>query len=159
MMRELTLIGIRMESPNRAPVMMLRETEGYRYLPISIGSVEATAIAYEEQGLRPSRPLTHDLMRDLIEAFGVQIDAVEIVELRDARVTRWRSQSGWGPRSAAPRRCCARPASPLPRRSRPSWSVSASSWTASRRRTSPADSPDHGQSIVHLDGALRVTGM
>jgi len=39
MMRELTLIGIRMESPNRAPVMMLRETEGYRYLPISIGSV------------------------------------------------------------------------------------------------------------------------
>ncbi|RZU14099.1 hypothetical protein EV645_4961 [Kribbella rubisoli] len=84
MMRELTLIGIRMESPNRAPVMMLRETEGYRYLPISIGSVEATAIAYEEQGLRPSRPLTHDLMRDLIEAFGVHIEAVEIVELRDA---------------------------------------------------------------------------
>lgn len=83
-MRELTLIGIRMESPNRAPVMMLRETEGYRYLPISIGSVEATAIAYEEQGLRPSRPLTHDLMRDLIEAFGVTVEAVEIVELRDA---------------------------------------------------------------------------
>ena len=82
-MRELTLIGIRMESPNRAPVMMLRETEGYRYLPISIGSVEATAIAYEEQGLRPSRPLTHDLMRDVIEAFGVTIEAVEIVELRD----------------------------------------------------------------------------
>jgi bifunctional DNase/RNase len=84
MMRELTLIGIRMESPNRAPVMMLRETEGFRYLPISIGSVEATAIAYEEQGLRPSRPLTHDLMRDLIQAFGVHIEAVEIVELRDA---------------------------------------------------------------------------
>src|SRR3954453_749735 len=84
MMRELTLIGIRMESPNRAPVMMLRETEGYRYLPISIGSVEATSIAYAEQGLRPARPLTHDLMRDLLLAFDATIEAVEIVELRDA---------------------------------------------------------------------------
>lgn len=83
-MRQLTLIGIRMDSPGRAPVMVLRETDGYRYLPISIGSVEATAIAYEEQGLRPSRPLTHDLMRDLLLAFDVGIDAVEIVELRDS---------------------------------------------------------------------------
>lgn len=83
-MRELSLVGIRMESPGRAPVMMLREANGYRYLPISIGSVEATAIAYEEQGLRPSRPLTHDLMRDLVQAFGGSIEAVEIVELRDS---------------------------------------------------------------------------
>jgi bifunctional DNase/RNase len=83
-MRELTLIGIRMDSPSGAPLMMLRETDGYRYLPIAIGSVEATAIAYEEQGLRPSRPLTHDLMRDLVLAFGVSIDAVEIIELRDS---------------------------------------------------------------------------
>jgi bifunctional DNase/RNase len=83
-MRELTLIGIRMDSPGDAPVMMLRETDGYRYLPISIGSVEAAAIAYEEQGLRPSRPLTHDLLRDLLLAAGGTVEAVEIVELRDS---------------------------------------------------------------------------
>jgi bifunctional DNase/RNase len=83
-MRTLSLIGIRMESPGRAPVMMLREVDGYRYLPISIGSVEATSIAYAEQGLRPARPLTHDLMRDLLLAFNATIEAVEIVELRDA---------------------------------------------------------------------------
>jgi bifunctional DNase/RNase len=83
-LRDLTLIGIRMESPGEAPVMMLRETDGYRYLPISIGSVEATAIAYEEQGLRPSRPLTHDLMRDILVALGTGVHAVEIVELRDS---------------------------------------------------------------------------
>ena len=83
-MRTLSLIGIRMESPGRAPVMILREVDGYRYLPISIGSVEATSIAYAEQGLRPARPLTHDLMHDLVLAFGTGIDAVEIVELRDS---------------------------------------------------------------------------
>lgn len=83
-LRDLTLIGIRMESPGHAPVMMLRETDGYRYLPISIGSVEATAIAYEEQGLRPSRPLTHDLMRDILVALDTTVLAVEIVELRDS---------------------------------------------------------------------------
>jgi uncharacterized protein len=83
-MRTLSLIGIRMESPGRAPVMILREVDGYRYLPISIGSVEAASIAYAEQGLRPARPLTHDLMHDLVLAFGTGIDAVEIVELRDS---------------------------------------------------------------------------
>lgn len=83
-MRELSLVGIRMESPGRAPVMMLREAAGHRYLPIAIGSAEATAIASEQQGLRPARPLTHDLMRDLVRAFGGTVEAVEIVELRDA---------------------------------------------------------------------------
>jgi bifunctional DNase/RNase len=155
-MRELTLIGIRMESPNRAPVMMLRETDGYRYLPISIGSVEATAIAYEEQGLRPSRPLTHDLMRDLIEAFGVRIAAVEIVELRDAvfyaelvlgngaRVSARPSDSvALAVRLGTPIRCTEQvlleAGVATRRKNRPNWNASASSWTASPRRTSPAD--------------------
>src|SRR3712207_7545465 len=42
--------------------------DGDRYLPIWIGAVEATAIAYEQQGVKPARPLTHDLLRDILTA-------------------------------------------------------------------------------------------
>src|ERR1044072_9078723 len=53
--------GVRAELPANQPILLLRETEGERYLPIWIGSVEATAIALEQQGVRPARPVTHDL--------------------------------------------------------------------------------------------------
>ncbi|MFM9049255.1 MAG: bifunctional nuclease domain-containing protein, partial [Actinomycetota bacterium] len=47
---------------------MLRESGGDRYLPIWIGAVEATAIAFAQQGVVPARPLTHDLIRDVLDA-------------------------------------------------------------------------------------------
>src|SRR3712207_836635 len=57
--------------------------DGDRYLPIWIGAVEATAIAYEQQGVKPARPLTHDLLRDILAALKQPLRAVEIVEMRD----------------------------------------------------------------------------
>jgi bifunctional DNase/RNase len=81
--RELSVIGVRVELPTNQPIVLLREVEGDRYLPIWIGAVEATAIAYEQQGVKPARPLTHDLLRDLLEALSSPLKAVEIVELRD----------------------------------------------------------------------------
>ncbi len=65
------------------PIVLLRESEGSRYLPIWIGAVEATAIAFAQQGVVPPRPLTHDLMRDLLEALGGDLRAVNITDLRD----------------------------------------------------------------------------
>jgi bifunctional DNase/RNase len=66
--RELSVVGVRVELPNNQPIVLLKEVDGDRYLPIWIGAVEATAIAYEQQGVKPPRPLTHDLMRDILTA-------------------------------------------------------------------------------------------
>ena len=82
-MKELNVIGVRVELPNNQPIVLLKETVGERYLPIWIGPVEATAIAFEQQGVRPTRPLTHDLLRDVLNALQAPLHAVEIVDLRD----------------------------------------------------------------------------
>ncbi|GIF62979.1 hypothetical protein Ais01nite_10140 [Asanoa ishikariensis] len=82
-MRELSVVGVRVELPSNQPIVLLREVEGDRYLPIWIGAVEATAIAYEQQGVKPARPLTHDLLRDVLAALKQPLNAVEIVELKE----------------------------------------------------------------------------
>ena len=69
-MSEMRVVGVRVELPANQPILLLRETNGDRYLPIWIGSVEATAIALEQQGVKPARPLTHDLLKDVIGAWG-----------------------------------------------------------------------------------------
>jgi uncharacterized protein len=81
--RELSVVGVRVELPNNQPIVLLKEVDGDRYLPIWIGAVEATAIAYEQQGVKPPRPLTHDLLRDILTALDAPLRAVEIMELKD----------------------------------------------------------------------------
>jgi uncharacterized protein len=82
--RELSVVGVRVELPTNQPIVLLREVDGERYLPIWIGAVEATAIAYEQQGVKPARPLTHDLLRDILQALNAPLHAVEIVELKES---------------------------------------------------------------------------
>jgi bifunctional DNase/RNase len=77
------VLGVRVEMPTNQPIVLLRERNGERYLPIWIGAAEATAIAYAQQGVEPPRPLTHDLMKDVIETLGHRVSQVRIVELRD----------------------------------------------------------------------------
>lgn len=72
-----------METPTNQPIVLLRERGGDRYLPIWIGASEAAAIAFAQQGVEPPRPLTHDLLRDVITAFGVILNEVRIVKLED----------------------------------------------------------------------------
>ena len=79
----LDVVGVRMEMPSNTPIVLLREREGERYLPIWVGAVEATAIAYAQQGVVPPRPLTHDLMRDLLDALDAPISEVRITGLED----------------------------------------------------------------------------
>lgn len=77
------VLGVRVEMPTNQPIVLLRERDGDRYLPIWIGAAEATAIAYAQQGVVPPRPLTHDLLKDIIEGLGHAITQIRIVELRD----------------------------------------------------------------------------
>jgi bifunctional DNase/RNase len=81
--RQMEVVGVRVEMPTNQPIVLLKETQGERYLPIWIGPMEATAIAYAQQGLVPVRPLTHDLMRDVLEALDVQLRTVNITALRN----------------------------------------------------------------------------
>ena len=77
------LVDVRIELPTNQPIVLLRETQGTRYLPIWIGAVEATAIAFALEGVRPQRPLTHDLLRATTEALGGKVNRVVVTELRD----------------------------------------------------------------------------
>ena len=77
------VVGVRVEMPSNQPIVLLKEIDGSRFLPIWVGAVEATAIAFAQQGVLPPRPLTHDLMKDLLEELGATLDAVHLTELRD----------------------------------------------------------------------------
>lgn len=77
------VVGVRIEMPSNQPIVLLKEMEGTTFLPIWVGSVEATAIAFAQQDLRPSRPLTHDLIVDILERTGAMLTAVHITEMRD----------------------------------------------------------------------------
>lgn len=80
---ELEVVGVRVEMPSNNPIVLLRDRESGRYLPIWVGAVEATAIAYAQQGIVPPRPLTHDLLRDILAALDVQLTEVRITALED----------------------------------------------------------------------------
>jgi uncharacterized protein len=79
----LSLIGVRVEVPTNQPIVLLREESGTRFLPIFIGSPEATAIVYALQGLDTPRPMTHDLFKNVLDDMKVALEKVEITELHD----------------------------------------------------------------------------
>jgi uncharacterized protein len=82
-MKVLDVLGVRVEMPTNQPIVLLRERDGDRYLPIWIGAAEATAIAYAQQGVIPPRPLTHDLLRNVIDELGHELTQVRIVALKE----------------------------------------------------------------------------
>jgi hypothetical protein len=75
------VVGVRVELPTNTPILLLRERDGARYLPIWIGTPEATAIALALEGIETSRPLTHDLMKSLLDALGADIERVDVTSL------------------------------------------------------------------------------
>lgn len=84
-MMEMELIGVRVEVPSNVPIVVLREREGERRtLPIFIGGPEATAIAVALEGIEPRRPLTHDLLKTLLEEMGAQLVQVVVTALQDS---------------------------------------------------------------------------
>lgn len=77
------MVGVRVEMPTNQPLVLLRETEGTRYLPIWIGAVEASAIAYAQEGAETPRPLTHELMQQMVVALGDELEEVRILDVQD----------------------------------------------------------------------------
>ena len=77
------VVGVRIELPTNTPILLLRERDGARFLPIWIGTSEATAIALALEGVEPPRPMTHDLLKLVTESLGGNVDRVVVTDLRD----------------------------------------------------------------------------
>ena len=77
------VVGVRIEMPSNQPLVLLKEVDGIRYLPIWVGAVEASAIAFAQQGLVPTRPLTHDLFTSALHILNAKVERVEITDLID----------------------------------------------------------------------------
>jgi bifunctional DNase/RNase len=84
-MVEVRLRAVRVDLQSNTPVLLLQESEGLgRTLPIFIGAPEATAIAFALQGMDTPRPMTHDLIRDLLGALSADVVRVVVTELKSA---------------------------------------------------------------------------
>lgn len=83
MLIELELVGVRVELPHNQPIVLLKEQTGYRFLPIWIGAPEATSIAFALQGVAMPRPLTHDLLRNVLADLSVGVERIVVTELRE----------------------------------------------------------------------------
>ena len=80
---EMEVVGVRLELPSNTPIVLLRERSGdHRVLPIFIGGPEATAIAFALEEVTTPRPMTHDLMRTMLEDLGATVDRVVVTELK-----------------------------------------------------------------------------
>ncbi len=75
--------GVQVGFSSATPVVLLKEADGDRYLPIWIGAVEATAIVAALEEMVPPRPLTHDLLRIAVESLGAEVERAVVTEVRD----------------------------------------------------------------------------
>ena len=82
-MIEMTIDSIRVSLMNYQRVVILKEKVSERYLPIWIGPAEADAIAVKLQGVSPPRPLTHDLLSEVIKGLGATVDSITVHDLKN----------------------------------------------------------------------------
>ena len=83
MLKAMTISSINMDPVTNSPIIILEEIEGKQTLPIWIGLLEATAIASEIEGVRFSRPMTHDLLKNIMDKTDIKINRIEICDLKD----------------------------------------------------------------------------
>ena len=82
-MREMTLYGVSFEPIGKQPIVLLKTVDDDRFLPIWIGHPEAAAILMKLQGATPPRPMTHDLLNDVIGELQGEIVRITVTELRE----------------------------------------------------------------------------
>jgi bifunctional DNase/RNase len=75
------LEGVRMEYPSQKPIILLKEENGERFLPIWVGAFEASAIALELVNFRTPRPMTHDLIISIINDLGAKVDFIAVTNI------------------------------------------------------------------------------
>ncbi len=79
----MTVGGLTLDPMTKTPIVVLRNDAEELTLPIWIGLLEATAVATQLEGVQMARPMTHDLLKKLVEEVGAEIDRVEVTALRD----------------------------------------------------------------------------
>jgi len=79
----MTISSLKMDPAANSPIIILKEIEGEQTLPIWIGLLEATAIASEIEGVRFSRPMTHDILKNIMDKTDIKVNKIEISDLRD----------------------------------------------------------------------------
>lgn len=82
-MKLVEVFGVRVEMPGNQPIVLLREVSGDRYLPIWVGSAEASAISLAQQGIEAARPLTIDLLIELLDQTNTVLKHIEVSKLID----------------------------------------------------------------------------
>jgi bifunctional DNase/RNase len=80
---EMTIKGLMIDPITNMPIIILRDSDGQRMLPIWVGVFEANAIALQLESVQTPRPMTHDLMKNLLDQMGATIDRVVVCDLRD----------------------------------------------------------------------------
>jgi bifunctional DNase/RNase len=83
MLKAMTISSLNMDPVTNSPIIILKEIEGEQTLPIWIGLLEATAIASEIEGVKFSRPMTHDLLKNFMDKMDIKVNKIEISDLRD----------------------------------------------------------------------------
>jgi uncharacterized protein len=83
MLRPMVISGLTVDPLTNSPIVILKEVDGERTLPIWIGLLEATAIASELEGIKFSRPMTHDLLKNLMGLVNVKVNRVEVCDLKN----------------------------------------------------------------------------
>ena len=83
MLRQMVVSGLTIDPFTNSPIMILKDVESDKAVPIWIGLLEATAIASELENIKFSRPMTHDLLKNVMETMEIQVIKVEVCDLRD----------------------------------------------------------------------------
>lgn len=79
----MTVAGVTVDPVTKSPIVILRDRESGNVVPIWIGILEANSIALALEGMEMPRPMTHDLMKSILDATGSRLRSVEIAEIRD----------------------------------------------------------------------------
>jgi len=80
---QMSVGGLTLDPVTKTPIVILKDTENKLNLPIWIGLLEATAMATEIEGIKMARPMTHDLLKNILGEVGCLVDSVEITELKE----------------------------------------------------------------------------
>ncbi|MFO7740513.1 MAG: bifunctional nuclease family protein [Desulfatiglandaceae bacterium] len=83
MYKPMVISGLTVDPVTNSPIVILKEIDGDQTLPIWIGLLEATAIASEMEGIKFSRPMTHDLLKNMMEMVDVKVDKIEVSDLKN----------------------------------------------------------------------------
>ena len=76
--------GLMLDPSSNVPIVILRDTQSQLFLPIWIGVFEANAIALKIEGVEPPRPMTHDLLRLMLDQLGAQVEKIVISDLKES---------------------------------------------------------------------------